>query len=98
MSNKRNRRRDGQRVRSEIDRKPKHVTKAMEVFVASLPAERERKAEERRRKRPTNEEKQEREKRIRRWRLGTRGAAPPRKPRKQRKKYGNTYYTHSLDN
>jgi hypothetical protein len=93
VSNKRNRRRTGQRVRSEIDRKPKRATKAMEAFVASLPVERERKESERYWKKPTKAERQEREKRIRRiLRLGK-----PRKVRKPRTKYGRTYWSHSHD-
>lgn len=94
MSNKRNKRRRGQQVRAEISRKPKRITKAMSMLVASQPAERKRKESERYWKRPTKPERQEREKRIRRWRLGT---GRPRKVRKPRTKYGRTYWNHSLD-
>lgn len=93
MGNKHNRRRVGQRVRSEISRKPKHVTAAQDAFLASLPKERLRKENERRRKKPTKAERRRHEKLIRRWRL--RG---PNKVRKPRTNYGATYRRHSLDN
>lgn len=97
MSNKRNARRPGQRVRAEVSRKPKKVTKAMCAAIAALPAERDRKEKERYWKKPTKAEARDRERRIRRWRLGSRGAAPPRKQRKPRTKYGKTFWEHSHD-
>jgi hypothetical protein len=92
MSNKRNTRRRGQRVRSEVNRKPGKVTKAMEAFITAQPAERDRKAEVRLRK----ASRRAWDKAVNRYRfLG--------KPRKRvrfdkpRRVYGNTYRTHSLD-
>lgn len=67
MSNKRNKRRKGQRVRSEIDRKPVVVTKAKSTFIALQPSERKRKAERRYFKKPTKDERREREMGRRRW-------------------------------
>jgi len=98
MGNKRNHRRTSQRVRAEISRKPKRVTKAQEAFVAALPKERARKESERYWKKPTKHERQAREKRIRRWKLGRRGNNPPRKPRKRRTSVKKYLPTHSLDN
>ena len=93
MSNKRNRRRLGQRVRAEISRKPKVITKSRSAVFAALPAERERKEKDRYWKMPTKAERQAREKRIRRiLRLGK-----PRKVRKPRTNYGNTFWSHSHD-
>jgi len=92
VSNKRNRRRAEQRVRSEVDRKPTAATKAQDAFVASLPNERERKERERRLTNPIKTERQAREKRIRRWRL-----SGPSKVRKPRTNYGRTYWRHSHD-
>lgn len=88
MSNKRNPRRRRQRVRSEIERKPKIITKSMATVFAAIPAERERKAVEHEREqfRLANE------KRIRRW---AREVAWT--PRKLRTNYGHTYWTHSHD-
>ena len=93
MSNKRNNRRHGQRVRSEINRKPRRVTKSTDHFLASLPAERARKESQRYWKRPTKAEARVREKMIRRWRV----SGKPRKQRKPRTNYGHTYWSHSHD-
>lgn len=101
MSNRCNKRRSRQRIRAEIDRKPKRITKAMVAFVASLPAERERKEELRYWRRPTKKERRERElwhrrrftgkvKRLRKeYRVGPNA--------KRRKVYGRTWWNHSLD-
>lgn len=97
MSNKRNRRRRGQRVRAEISRKPTIVTKAKSEFLAAMPAERKRKEEQRYWCKPTKAERLEREKHVRRWLLGRAGNNPPRAPRKPRTTYGRTFWQHSHD-
>lgn len=85
MSNKRNRRRGGQRVRSEVSRKPTKITKAAQALVAAQPAERKRKAEAR------DFEKWRRTVGKRHW-LGK-----PRRQRKPRTSYGHTFWNHSHD-
>lgn len=92
MSNHRNPRRGRQRVRSEISRKPPKVTRSMEQFVASQPAERARKEENRRHEKPTKAERRASEIEIRRRVLGR-----PRTKRKPRTNYGRTFWTHSHD-
>jgi hypothetical protein len=99
VSNKRNRRRSGQRVRAEVSRKPVRITKAATALIAAQLAARERKAQERFAK--TKSERKRRAKLLRRRWLGK-----PRKVRKEyradgerkpRRVYGNTYWNHSHD-
>ena len=91
MSNKRNRRRKGQRVRAEVSRKPVKITKATSALIAAQPAERERKERVRQRERPTKEA---------RWRRGWITGVNPvrRRERKSRVNYGKTWREHTLDN
>lgn len=101
MSNKRNPRRAAQRIRAEISRAPVKRTAAMDAFIASQPAERKRKADEKRWsywRAPTRKQQKQS---SRNWldsraerRRRTRMAKNARKPRVV---YGKTYWSHSHD-
>jgi hypothetical protein len=95
VSNKRNQRRRRQRIRSEANRKPGKVTKGMEAFIQAQSAERERKAEAKRRETMLRADDS-------RWRYTGKTKRRRKEYRDQspkpRRVYGNTYYTHSLDN
>lgn len=94
MSNKRNQRRRRQRIRSEVDRKPKKIGKAVAALIAAQPAERARKEADRKR----GAEEREREKRIQRWRrTPKRRSREDLNPAKRRRVYGTTWWSHSHD-
>jgi hypothetical protein len=98
VSNKRNRRRAGQRTRSEASRKPVRAAKAASALIAAQPAERARKERQRYWTKPTKTERRTRELQIRRWRNRTK--RPRREdlnPAKRRRVYGNTFWRHNDD-
>lgn len=94
MSNKRSRRRGGQRVRSEATRKTARSTKSRDAFMAALPIERAQRERDRHWKNPTKREIRERAQRVYRWKF----AGKPRKIRKRRTSLKRWPPRHDLDN